>query len=71
MKPAAPRELLRFVDADEFKHLRQDAVLTHQQVANALGYSVQTIKNWEGGKTRIPWPAFELMQIRNCHHLPG
>ena len=45
MKSAAPRELLRFVAPDEFKDLRQDAGLTHQQVANALGCSVQTIKN--------------------------
>ena len=71
MKPATPGALLRFVDPDEFKQLRQDAALTHQQVANALGCSVQTIKNWEARKTRIPWPAFELMRIRNCHHLPG
>jgi hypothetical protein len=71
MKPAAPRELLRFVAPDEFKELRQDAALTHQQVTNALGCSVQPVRNWETGKTRIPWPAFEVMRIRNCHHLAG
>src|SRR5712692_2196475 len=71
MKPATPREFLIFVALDEYKALRQDTALTHQQVADALDYSVQTARNWETGKTRIPWPAFELMRIRNCHHLPG
>lgn len=71
MRPAAHRELLQYVTPEEFKNLRQDAGLTHQQAANLLGCSVQTVRNWETGKTRIPWPAFELLGIRNCHHLPG
>ena len=45
--------------------------LTHQQAANALGCSVQTVSNWETGKTPIPWPVFDVMRIRNSHPLPG
>jgi len=47
------------------------ATPTYQQDANALGCSVQAIKNWEDRDTRTPWPAFELLRIRNCHHLLG
>jgi len=45
MKPTTPRELRRFVAPNEFKGLRQDAGVAHKQVANALGYPVQTVRN--------------------------
>lgn len=49
----------RLIDSSLSK-LRQDKFLTQQELADLLGVSRSTIKNWEAGK--LPASLFSLLQ---------
>lgn len=70
-----PRRHPHFVWADpERFHLeRMVAGLTQKQAAEYLGVSLRTVRNWETGCNRIPYPAFKLVRMRAgaIVHVPG
>lgn len=70
-----PRRHPHFVwaDPERFYLERMSAGLTQVQAAEYLGVSVRTMRNWETGCNRIPFPAFKLirMRARAIVHVPG
>lgn len=70
-----PRRHPHFVwaDPERFYIERMSAGLTQVQAAEYLGVSVRTMRNWETGSNRIPYPAFKLvrMRARAIVHVPG
>lgn len=61
----------RYVSPASFNQTRLMAGLSFEETAKALGVSWRTVYNWETGKCRIPFAAFELLQVRYLHTLPG
>ena len=61
-KPLRPRFV--FVDRETFYLERRTAGLTRKDAAGYLGVTVRTIRNWENGSSRIPYPAFKLVRMR-------
>ena len=61
-----PRRHPHFVwaDPERFHVERMTARLTQKQAAEYLGVSVRTVRNWETGCNRIPYPAFKLVRMR-------
>lgn len=65
----------RFVHVcrETFHLERRTAGLTQKETAAYLGVTVRTIRNWETGVARIPYPAFKLIRMRagGIVHAPG
>ncbi|HUW29336.1 MAG TPA: VC1465 family Xer recombination activation factor [Sulfuriferula sp.] len=61
-KPLRPRFV--FVCRETFYLERRTAGLTRKEAAAFLGVTVRTIRNWENGSSRIPYPAFKLIRMR-------
>lgn len=61
-----PRRHPHFVwaDPEQFHVERMTAGLTQKQAAEYLGVSVRSIRNWESGCNRVPYPAFKLVRMR-------
>lgn len=61
-----PRRHPHFVwaDPEQFHLERLTAGLTQKQAAEYLGVSLRTVRNWERGVNRIPYPAFRLVRMR-------
>lgn len=61
-----PRRRPRFVYVDRaaFHLERRIAGLTQKETAAYLGVTVRTLRNWENGSCRIPYPAFKLIRMR-------
>jgi DNA-binding transcriptional regulator YiaG len=61
-----PRRHPHFVWADpaQFHVERMTAGMTQKQAAEYLGVSVRSVRNWETGANRIPYPAFKLVRMR-------
>ena len=61
-----PRRHPHFVwaDPERFHVERLTAGLTQKQAAEYLGVSVRSVRNWERGCNRIPYPAFKLVRMR-------
>jgi DNA-binding transcriptional regulator YiaG len=53
-----------WADPERFHVERMTAGLTQVQAAEYLGVSVRTMRNWESGSNRIPFPAFKLIRMR-------
>lgn len=53
-----------YVDRAAFHLERRTAGLTQAEAARFLGVTERTIRNWEKGGTRIPYPAFRLIRMR-------
>jgi DNA-binding transcriptional regulator YiaG len=53
-----------WADPERFHIERMAAGLTQAQAAAYLGVSVRTMRNWETGSNRIPYPAFKLIRMR-------
>jgi DNA-binding transcriptional regulator YiaG len=53
-----------WADPERFHVERMTAGLTQVQAAEYLGVSVRTMRNWETGCNRIPYPAFKLVRMR-------
>ncbi len=47
------------------------AALTCSQAAQLLRVTVRTVRNWEQGKARVPYSAFEFLRISSGYALPG
>lgn len=60
-----------WIDPKEFKITRQAAGLTVDQVAGLLFVTPRTVRYWEAGRYRIPYPAFKLLRILRGAELPG
>lgn len=62
-----------FADPVTFHLERVTARLTQRQAADYLGVTPRTMRNWETGRTRIPYPAFKLIRMRagGIVHAPG
>jgi transcriptional regulator with XRE-family HTH domain len=52
---------------------RRTAGMSQPEAARYLGVTVRTIRNWENGSHRIPYPAFRLIRMRagGIVHVPG
>jgi DNA-binding transcriptional regulator YiaG len=48
---------------EQFAHHRLIANLKPKDVAAMLHVSEKTVKNWESGKTQIPYSAFKLLKV--------
>jgi DNA-binding transcriptional regulator YiaG len=70
-----PRRHPHFVwaDPERFHVERLTAGLTQKQAAEYLGVSLRTVRNWEHGANRIPYPDFRLvrMRARGIVHVEG
>lgn len=62
VKPIRPRFV--HVSNEDFRIERMTAGFSRPQAADYLGVNVRTIRNWETGATRIPYPAFRLLRMR-------
>lgn len=66
------RRLPRFhVYGESFREARARAALSVRAAALLLGVTPHTIRNWERGKTRVPYSAFKLLRISSGYALPG
>lgn len=54
----------RWADPERFHVERMTAGMTQKQAAEYIGVSVRSIRNWETGVNRIPYPAFKLVRMR-------
>lgn len=74
-KRQKPRRRPSFVhvDREAFYLERRTAGLTRKDAAHFLGVTVRTLRNWENGANRIPYPAFRLIRMRagGIVHAPG
>lgn len=52
---------MTYLEKMSLKALRVNAKLTQQELAEALGFALSTIKNWENGKTFPKQPAIEKL----------
>lgn len=61
-----PRRHPHFVwaDPEQFRVERLTAGLTQKTAAEYLGVSLRSIRNWERGANRVPYPAFRLVRMR-------
>lgn len=61
-----PRRHPHFVwaDPERFRLERLTAGLTQKQAAEYLGVSLRSVRNWEHGCNRVPYPAFKLVRMR-------
>lgn len=55
---------LAHVEPESFYVVRRTAGLSRKEAAAYLGVSLRTIRNWENGTYRIPYPAFKLVRMR-------
>jgi transcriptional regulator with XRE-family HTH domain len=53
-----------YVDRTAFHLERRTAGLSQPEAARYLGVTVRTIRNWENGSHRIPYPAFRLLRMK-------
>ena len=52
-----------YVDRAQFHLERRTAGMTQKEAAAFLGVTVRTIRNWETGAARIPYPDFRLVRM--------
>lgn len=62
-----------YVDRAAFHLERRTAGLSQKETAAFLGVTERTLRNWENGSHRIPYPAFRLLRMRagGIVHAPG
>ena len=59
-----------FIDPDGFRLARGRAVLSRAATAAFLGVTERTIRNWEEGRSKIPYAAFKLLRCYSGFELP-
>lgn len=70
--PAKKRKKARrHYDREDFYVARRRAGLTQQAAAEMLDVTLRTIRNWENGKSAIPYAAFRLMRLAGGYSLLG
>ncbi len=57
----------QFESGDDISALRRFVGLTQLQLAQAMGISVHTLRNWEQGRRRPDGPAVALLRIAARH----
>jgi len=60
-----------YTDPETFLVERLKAGLTRKAAAALLAVSERSVRNWERGRSKIPYCAFKLMCIEAGYHLPG
>jgi DNA-binding XRE family transcriptional regulator len=68
--PARVRRRLilgQFESGEDIAALRRFIGLTQEQLAQAMGISVHTLRNWEQGRRRPEGPAIALLRIAARH----
>lgn len=58
------------VDAEAFRVARFSAGLSLDGAADFLRVTSRTVRNWEAGAVRIPYPAFRLLRVRAGLSMP-
>lgn len=61
----------KYIEPDAFHLARRKAGLTMRQAALELDVDVRTIRNYENGVSRIPYPAFRLLRLLANYQLVG
>jgi len=61
----------KYIDPDAFHLARHKAGLTMQQAALELDVDVRTIRNYENGVSKIPYPSFRLLRLLANYQLVG
>jgi len=56
--------------AQELTTLRRMCCLTQENVADMLYVTLNTVKNWEKGRTSIPYSSFKLLKVLGHFELP-
>ncbi len=71
-RPRKRRKVRKFtpVAAEDFRTARAQARLSLEAAAAFLRVTTRTLRNWESGSVRIPYPAFRLLRIRAGAGLP-
>ena len=69
--PAAKSKPHENPSPQAFYFTRRAACLTQEQAADMLHVNIRTIKNWESGRSQIPYSALKLLRILGRHELPG
>lgn len=65
------RQARCWIDPQDFRDTRKAARLTVDQAARRLFVTGRTVRNWEAGRTRIPYAAYKLLKVLNGYALPG
>lgn len=68
-KAAAPG--YHAITVERFRDARERLKLSQAEAAALLHVSTRTVRNWELGKTGIPYAAFRLLRIAAGHELPS
>lgn len=50
-------------DGAGFRELRLSCLLNQRACATFLGVALRTVRNWDRGRTRVPWAAVRLMRL--------
>lgn len=61
----------KYIDPDAFYLARRKAGLTVKQASIELDVNERTIRNYENGAVRIPYPSFRLMRLLAGYSLLG
>lgn len=59
-----------YIDPDAFRLARGRAVLSRSDAGAFLGVTERTIRNWEEGRSKIPYAAFKLLRCYSGFELP-
>ena len=59
-----------FIDPDAFRLARGRATLSRADAGARLGVTQRTIRNWEEGRSKIPYAAFKLLRCYCGFELP-
>lgn len=57
--------------AQEIINLRLTCCLTQENVSEMLYVTLKTVKNWEKGRSSIPYSAFKLLKVLGRYELPN
>lgn len=55
------------VSPEQFRAARKRLRWDHEQAGRFLWVTARTIRYWEAGQGRIPYPAFRLLRLRAGH----
>lgn len=57
--------------ARDFVTLRLMCSLSQQNVSEMLHVTLKTVKNWEKGRSSVPYSAFKLLKVLGRYELPN
>jgi hypothetical protein len=67
---ARPRKIWPGCDGVDFREARLLSGQSMAAAARLLRVSVRTVRNWEHGRSRVPYSAFKLMRVLTGYALP-